>query len=37
MEQNIGKMINSFYEQNILNYIQLLCKRPMRNKKIYLF
>ena len=30
MEQNIGKMINSFYEQNILNYIQLLQEYPVK-------
>lgn len=30
MEQNIGKMINTFYEQNILNYIHLLQEYPVK-------
>ena len=30
MEQNIGKMINTFYEQNILNHIHLLQEYPVK-------
>lgn len=30
MEQNIGKIFSTFYEQNILNYIQLLQQYPVK-------
>jgi len=30
MEKNIGKIINTFYEQNILNYIQTLQQYPVK-------
>ncbi len=30
MEKNIGKIINAFYEQNILNYIQTLQEYPVK-------
>ena len=30
MEKNIGKIFNTFYEQNILNYIQTMQQYPVK-------